>query len=365
VTMTRGSRRSMLWIPARQTAGRAARLVVWWAAFAGMTMLAFRITASAAAPSDYPVFVAQVPNPNDYVLFANGGWDGNWYVGYNNGWIKKLPAIPKGNYARAYLGAKLGRMKTLPPVGRPPQFDPVPGEIWIALSSTPSWKQNQRLKLTTTEDIPLENSAEYALENTGESQWFWVEVPLESVNFLGDNYVALWSPTPALLSVSSSPVLAAGWGGKDINTWLAKNIKGATPAGPKTALATPLSYFQPALALKLIPAGASHPVQVRVVSWQNGTPDHLRPVITASAEGDSIERVWVEHSRQNRRGDVVVGQWVQVGRSLWKAPYVFSLDQGKLPKGKLMLRVCAVNVWGERGASEAFEIAVSPVVEKR
>ena len=54
-----------------------------------------------AASADYPVFVAQVPNPNDYVLFANGGWDGNWYVGYNNGWIKKLPAIPKGNYAHA------------------------------------------------------------------------------------------------------------------------------------------------------------------------------------------------------------------------------------------------------------------------
>src|SRR5438552_1865059 len=67
-----------------------------------------------AQTSDYPVFVAQIPNPNDYVLFANSGWDGNWYVGYNNGWVKKLPAVPNGNYARAYLGAKLGRMKTLP-----------------------------------------------------------------------------------------------------------------------------------------------------------------------------------------------------------------------------------------------------------
>src|SRR5258708_7528191 len=64
-----------------------------------------------AQTSDYPVFVSQVPNPNDYMLFANAGWDGNWYVGYNNGWIKRLPAIPPGNYARAYLGAKLGRMK--------------------------------------------------------------------------------------------------------------------------------------------------------------------------------------------------------------------------------------------------------------
>src|SRR5207302_1088162 len=110
-----------------------------------------------------------------------------------------------------------------------------------------------------------------------------------------DNYVALWSPTPALVSVSSAPVLAAAWGGKEINTWLAKDIKGEPPATPKTALATPLSYFQPALALKLIPAGTpAHFIQARAVSWQNGSPDHPKPVITASAQGESIERVWLE-----------------------------------------------------------------------
>ena len=41
------------------------------------------------------------------------------------------------------------------------------------------------------------------------------------------------------------------------------------------------------------------------------------------------------------------------------------LDQGKLPKGKVMLRVCAVNVWGEKGSSDAFEIVVSPILEKK
>src|SRR5258706_15995411 len=33
-----------------------------------------------AQSADYPIFIAQGPNPNDYSLFANGGWDGNWYV---------------------------------------------------------------------------------------------------------------------------------------------------------------------------------------------------------------------------------------------------------------------------------------------
>src|ERR1035437_5667230 len=103
---------------------------------------------NAAAP-DGPVFVAQVPNPNDYALFANGGWDGNWYVGYNNGWVKELPPIPKGNYTDACVGAKLGRMKALPPVGKPPEFNPIAGEIWLGISSTSSWTPSQRFRLTT------------------------------------------------------------------------------------------------------------------------------------------------------------------------------------------------------------------------
>src|SRR5437016_1919425 len=318
-----------------------------------------------AQTSDYPVFVAQVPNPNDYVLFANSGWDGNWYVGYNNAWIKKLPAIPPGHYARAYIGAKLGRMKSLPPVGRPPEFSPVPGDIWIAVSSTPSWKSAQRFKLTTTDDIPLEGGSEYALENVGESQWFWTEVPVAAVNLSGDNYLALWSSTPALISVSSAPVLAAAWGGKEINTWLGKEIKGEPPADAKTALASSVSYFQPAIALKLIPEGNPHPLQVRVVSWQNGTPDHLKPIITVSVGGESIERVWVERNAQVHHGDVARGAWLQVGRSLWKAPYVFSLDQGRLPSGKVLLRIGASNIWQEKTFSEPFEIDVKPTPTKK
>jgi len=314
-----------------------------------------------AASADAPVYVAQIPNLNDYSLFANSGWDGNWYVGYNNGWIKKLPAIPPGNYAHAYLGAKLGRMKTLPPIGRPPEFNPVPGELWMALGSTPTWTSSQRVKLTTTDDIPLDSSPEYALENAGEAQWFWTEIPLSSVNFGGPNFAALWSPTPALISLSSAPVLAAGWGDKEVNAWLAKDIKGEPLSDPQVALSTGIAVFQPAIALKVIPAGRSHPMRVRVISWQNGTPSHLKPVLTGSAEGDSIERVWVEYDRPNRHGDVIRGEWIQVGRSLWKAPYIFSLDQARLPHGKLLLRLAAVNIWEEKATSDPFEIDVSPL----
>src|SRR3989338_5805148 len=65
-----------------------------------------------------PVFVADLPNPNDFGLFANGGWDGNWYIGYNTCWVQML-TVPEGKYQRAFIGAKLGRMKNYQPQGKP------------------------------------------------------------------------------------------------------------------------------------------------------------------------------------------------------------------------------------------------------
>jgi hypothetical protein len=315
--------------------------------------------------SDFPVHVTQVPNPNDYTLFANSGWDGNWYVGYNNGWIKKLPSIPKGNYAKAFIGAKLGRMKTLPPAGRPPEFHPIPGEIWMAIASTPAWKSADMIKVATTEEIPLEGSAEFAIEGTGESQWFWSEIPAKSINMSGDNFLCLWSTSAALISVSSSPVLAAAWGGKDANTWLAKDVKGTPPSDPNTSLGSSFSYFQPAMGLKLIPAGPPHPIKVRILSWQNGTADHPKPILTASVDGDSIERSWVEYANPVKSGDVIRGRWSRVGRAYWKAPFIFSLEQTKLPRGRVLLRVAAANIWEERGYSQHFEVEVSAIDAKK
>ncbi len=314
--------------------------------------------------ADAPVYLSELPNINDYTLFANGGWDGNWYVGYNTTWVKRLPAAPKGNFTRAYIGAKLGRAKTLPPVGRPPEFNPIPGEFWMAVASTTQWKAEQQFKLASTSDIPLEPSPEYALENVGESQWFWVEVPLTSINFSGENYLALWSPTPAFMGVSSSPVLAAGWGGKDVSSWLANNAKGEPPKNPQTYMSKGLSYFHPGLAMKLIPSDTPGKPEVRVKSWQNGTTDYPKPIVNVLADGNSVERVWIERNNPIRRGDVIRGNWVPVGRSQWRAPYIFSLDFRKLPKGRQLLRACAVSIWEEQGCSEPFEIEVSEIRAK-
>lgn len=312
---------------------------------------------AAVAASDFPVYVTAVANPNDYSLFANSGWDGNWYAGYNNCWIKKLPPIPEGTYVRAYAGAKLGRMKNAGPVGKPPEFPAIPGSFRMAIASTGAWKTSESVQIARTDEIPLEGHLEFAIEGTGESQWFWAQIPVDRINPRGDNYLVVWSPTPALVQASSAPIIAAANGGKKSDTWLCQNNAGAPPSQPSKEPGVNISFFQPALGLKLIPQGPAHPVNVRLISWRAGTADNIRPVITASVLGESIESAWVEYG--------VRDQWRRAGRALWKAPYIFSLDPRPLPRGRLKLRVAAVNVWGEIGYSDAFIIEIGEVRDKK
>ena len=66
-----------------------------------------------------PVYLSILSNINDYYAFATSGWDGSWYVGYNACWIVRLPAAPKGDFEKAYIGVKLGRMKSIRVEGKP------------------------------------------------------------------------------------------------------------------------------------------------------------------------------------------------------------------------------------------------------
>lgn len=304
------------------------------------------LTAIASAASDLPVYVAKQPNLHDYTLFANSGWDGNWFVGYNSAWIKRMPTIPPGVYERAYIGVKLGRAK------RNAQ-----GKIFAAIASTPAWTAHEQYLITTTEEIPLEGEASEAIEGVGESQWFWTAIPLSAISASGSNYIAVWSNTPAFVSISSSPVIAAAWGGKDPDTWLAKDLQGQPPTDPKVSIQTPISYFQPAIALKLIPQGAAHSMTVRVVDWKQGTADHLKPTVIADVRGDGIEKVWLEYGKGST--------WTKVGRPVWQPPYHLTLEQSQLPKGKIQLRVAASNIWEDISMSPPFSIEVSPIDAKK
>lgn len=299
----------------------------------------------------WPFYLAELPNPNDFGLFADGGWDGNWYVGYNNCWISKLPPAPAGNYVKAFLGAKLGRAKNHPKPGRPTwEREAMPGEIFMAIASTPSWKHS--VSLTTTDAIPFEPATEDAVLEVGQSQWFWKEIPLDWVSRQPQNaepnYLALWSPTTSFVDAASSPILAAGWGEEGpVNTWLNKDVKGKPPQDLAKALSTGVSVFEPSLAIKLVPANDNKlEVRLKPLSAEPGS----RMTLAASVEGTGVERVWLE-TQDGSKG------WKRVGEIVWSAPYAFTVNSRDFKAGTLAFRAAAADVWENTAYS-------SPVIFK-
>ena len=60
-----------------------------------------------SAKSPVPSYFSPEKNLGRHYLYADGGFHADWYVGYNNCWIIKLPPVPTGGYAKAFIGAKL------------------------------------------------------------------------------------------------------------------------------------------------------------------------------------------------------------------------------------------------------------------
>lgn len=304
-------------------------------------------------PANKAVFLADIANPNDFTLFANGaGWDGNWYVGYNTCWVVRLPPIPPGKFARAYVGARLGRMKTEPVPGRPPwERRPIPGEVQIAVATEPLWPQTRRFSLTSTENIPLEGDAENAVEGVGESRWFWVQVPLGFLSTEKDHYVALYSPTEALKDAARSPILAAGWGDVKSNTWLNSSVQGQPPITAAEALKTGVSYFKPGIAIKLVAENTPAPnVELKELS---DSIVQEKTLLAASVIGLDVESAWVEFSTNTKN-------WHPATASLTAAPYVFTIKRERMPEGPVRLRVVARDISGGQGASRPVDVTVPP-----
>jgi hypothetical protein len=299
-----------------------------------------------------PVYIAELSNLNDYSIFANSGWDGNWYIGNNVCWIEELPAPPKGSYTRAFVGAKIGRMKARPAQGKPSwEKEPIPGSVYIAVSSTPSWKTSQSQRLADADSIPMEGDAENALEGVGESRWFWVEVPLKNINFSGMNYVAVWSPSEYFTSIASSPVLAGGWGSQKANSWMNNDIRGVPPANPATALKTAITVFEPAIALKLIPAGADQQISVSIAAVKDGRLRTANKTFISAITGDAIEKAWLELSTDGKT-------WERHGRPVFSSPYHFTVKADTLPNGTVHVRCVAEDIWGNRGQSASAELSI-------
>jgi hypothetical protein len=275
---------------------------------------------------DFPTYISLSDSLNDFSRFADGGSDSNWYIGFNNAWIVKLPPAPPGEYTRAFIGAKIGRAKTKPKKKRPWERRVIPGKIYMAVSQKPAFSAEQSFFLAETKDIPTEPDPKINLEGTGRSEWFWAEVPLNLVNFQFPNYLIIWSPSRNFRSATVSPILAAaekrpGEKSQEGNTaWNNHELLGVPPRKESGTLQTPIT-LKPALAIKLVPAAGGG----LAVSDFSMRPRQDRMIFKFSAEGKNVELAWIEMSQDEL-------EWRRVSRIKRTPPYFFEIPRSLVPQ---------------------------------
>jgi hypothetical protein len=312
----------------------------------------------------YPTYITgSSVSLNEYTLFANSGWDGNWYVGSNMCWIKKIDKtlLPdKSLYSKLYVGVKLGRAKTQPKPGAPSwERDYIDGNIYIGISSTPAWKSDQRYFLCKVSDIPTEGDLENAITTTGEARWFYTEVPIEKINFEEDIWICVYSNTKYLTSASSSPILAGAWRErpqKSFNIWLNNEINSSPPIDPSTSLKTQIRAFDPAIILKLVPVGAENlPVGIKVAIIKDGKEQDDEKIFYITALTPNIERVFMEISQDNK-------EYKKFLKYCYTQPYVFNLSTQMIPKeisGDFYIRFTAEDIFGNKGSTEEIKLSIT------
>ena len=301
-----------------------------------------------------PTIVTLAPSLHEYGRFADGGPDANWYVGFNNAWIVKLPPAPAGEFARAFIGAKLGRAKTRPMPDKPWLRETIPGKVYAGISSSPAWSSEQSFFLAETHDIPAEADPQARVDGVGAGEWFWAEVPMTQISFTGPNYLIVWSPTNYFTKASSAPILAATdleEPGGETRAWLNRSIQGVPPRSRGASLETPLNTLAPAIAIKLVPPGPDEPA-VSVADFSVARVGK-RVVVRFSAAGEDVSEAWVEGSRDRL-------EWQRVSRIQRRPPYQFSLPLEKAPAPGSYLRGAARDVSGALGISEGYMIPYAP-----
>ncbi len=309
---------------------------------------------SLSTSSIIPTIITLAPNLHDYGRFADGGPDANWYVGFNNSWIIKLPPAPVGDFARAFIGAKLGRAKTRPVPGKPWLREIIPGKVYAGISTSPSWTSEQSFFLAETSDIPAEADPQAHVDGVGAGEWFWTEVHLAQISFTVPNYLTVWSPTSYFINASSAPILAAAAidepDGKT-NAWLNRSIQGVPPRGHADSLETPLNTLAPAIAIKLVPPTPDEPALS--ISDFSVARAGKRVLVRFSVAGEDVSEAWVESSRDQL-------EWQRISRIQRKPPYLFSLPLDKVPAPGSFLRGTARDISDAIGVSEGYMIPYGP-----
>jgi hypothetical protein len=312
------------------------------------------LPATLSTSSIVPTIVTIAPSLHDYGRFADGGPDANWYVGFNNAWIVKLPPAPAGDFSHAFIGAKLGRAKTRPVPDKPWLRETIPGKVYAGISASPAWSSEQSFFLAETRDIPAEADPQARVDGVGAGEWFWAEVPLAQVSFTAPNYLIVWSPTNYFTKASSAPILAAAdldEPGGETRAWLNRSIQGVPPRARGTSLETPLNTLAPAIAIKLVPPGPDEPAVS--VADLTAARSGKRMVVRFSAAGEDVAEAWVESSRDQL-------EWQRVSRIQRHPPYVFSLPPEKAPAPGVFVRGAARDISGALGVSEAYMIPYAP-----
>lgn len=309
-------------------------------------------TSESSAGPVLPNYISLSPNIHDFTKFADGGDDSNWYVGFNNSWIVKLPPAPLGEYAHAFIGAKIGRAKSRPLPNKPWMRELIDGKIYMAISQQPSWTSEQSFFLAETEELPREPDAQAHIDNVGASEWFWAEVPLAMVSLSKPNYLIIWSPTSFFVRSSSSPILAAA--ALEEKTaepvaWNNHSISGVPPRNPGVSLETPLNNISPALAIKLVPPSSD---EVSVSEFSSTAAGH-KHVVGFSVGGENIMEAWVESSRDQL-------DWQLLSRMQKHPPFLFTLGPDRYPPPGAYLRGAARDLVGNIGYSEPFIVPYAP-----
>ncbi len=299
-----------------------------------------------------PTFVTLAPTVHDYGRFADGGPDDNWYVGFNNAWIVKLPPAPRGDFARAFIGAKLGRAKTRPNRDKPWVRELIPGKVYMAVNQVPAFPNDRSFFLTETSEMPVEPDPQSRVDGVGSGEWFWAEVPVAMVSFNADNYLAIWSPTNWFTRASSAPILAAAdiedpSAARETRAWNNRSILGVAPRSAAGALQTPINNIAPAIAIKLVPPAPDEPA-VNVAEFSAARLGS-KVVARFSAAGEDIAEGWVEASRDQL-------DWTRISKVIRKPPYAFSIPGNKAPVAGTWLRGAARDVSGQVGYSDAYMV---------
>lgn len=307
-------------------------------------------TQPAAPKAPVPAYVSLEPDLNQYYLYADGGWDGHWYVGYNSCWIVKLPAAPQGNFSKAFIGAKLGRAKTTASAGKPWEKKPNPGKIYMSLSPVPSFASEQSYFLIDGSDIPIEPAANDNMKGVGPSEWFWAKVPLDKVASDKPNFLSIWSSSEYFVSSDSSPIIAGAESqARQEAVWLNRSIRGVPPREAEGALETPVYHLQPAMAIKLIPRN-EYKVLIRGFS---ATLNPKNITASFSAIGQDIRAGWIELSHDKF-------DWQRISRMVTRPPYSFTFDRSELPANDIYyLRAVAVDSLENTGYSREITVPVS------